>query len=76
MNEGLDFEDDECEEFMPQEYFDSDKDEDFSYLNNDNPFLFQRIVQKAYSVNGIRKLNYIFKVKRREIFNKYNNFQE
>lgn len=45
-------------------------------MNNDNPFLFQKIVQKAYSINGIRKLNYLFKLRRREIFNRYPNLQE
>jgi hypothetical protein len=35
-------------------------------MDSDDPNLPDMIVQKAYSVGGIRKYNYIFKQKRRE----------
>jgi hypothetical protein len=39
---------------------------DLDNMESDDPNLPDRIVQKAYSVGGIRRYNYIFKHKRRE----------
>jgi hypothetical protein len=32
----------------------------------DDTILYQRLMQKAFSIRGIRKLNYLFKLRRRE----------
>jgi hypothetical protein len=57
-------------EFIPLNYCDSDQELNFSILDDNNYFLYEKIIQKANSIGGIRKLNYIFKHKRREQFTK------
>jgi len=36
-------------------------------MDSDDQNFPDRIIQKAYSINGIRRYNYIFKQKRRDI---------
>lgn len=54
---------------VPPEYYDSDEDDDFSFMDHENPFLYKKIVQKAFSIFSIRKLNCLFKSRRRRVFN-------
>ena len=56
----------ECDEFIPQEYLDSDQEEDFTSIEVDSCALYQKMTQKAYSIKGMRRLNYLFKQRRRE----------
>ena len=51
---------------MPAEYLDSEEEEDLNYMDPESLAFYQKIVQKAYSIRGIRKLQYIFKQRRRE----------
>ena len=58
----------EIQEFIPLNYCDSDNELEFSILDDD---FYERIVQKANSIGGIRKVNYIFKQHRRELLNRH-----
>lgn len=51
----------EFQEFIPINYCDSENELEFSILDDSNFFLYEKIVQKANSIGGIRKLNYVFK---------------
>lgn len=55
--------------YVPIEYCDSDL-EDMPSVEQENPYLYEMIIAKAYSIKGIRRLNYFFKQQRREHFNK------
>lgn len=60
----------EIHEFVPLEHCDSDNELEFSILDDNNYFMYEKIVQKANSIGGIRKLNYIFKQHRRDLYSK------
>ena len=60
----------DIDEFIPLNYCDSDNELGFSILDDNNYVLYEKIVQKANSIGGIRKLNYIFKRHRRDLFSK------
>lgn len=52
---------------IPIESLDSAAEyDDLLSLAKDDPCLPDKIIQKAYSVGGIRKYNFIFKTKRRD----------
>lgn len=50
------------------EYVDSDAEEDLTYLSEDDPQFYAKVIQKAFSIFSMRKLNYVFKCERRKVF--------
>ena len=53
---------------MPIEYYDSDNNELGIFVTDlENVNLYQRIIQKSYSIGGARRQHYLFKRKRREL---------
>lgn len=59
---------DYASEFVPIEYYDSDGNELGIFVTDlENVILYQRIIQKSYSIGGIRRQHYLFKRKRREL---------
>jgi len=60
---------------VPLEYYDSDKEELKIFVTDLSEVkLYQKIIQKANSIMGIRKLYYVFKNTRRELL-KRNEFK-
>lgn len=63
--------------FIPVENYDSDVDLDFLETQDLNsPNLPDKIVEIAYSIGGIRRYNYIFKLRRREALGDTLQFSE
>ena len=58
----------ECKDFIPMENYDSEVEleelEAWDLKASDVP---DKIIQIAYSIGGIRRYNYVFKLRRREV---------
>ncbi len=55
-------------EFVPIEYYNSDCNElGIIVTDTKSQVLYERIIQKAYSIGGIRRRHYLFKTKRRSL---------
>jgi hypothetical protein len=59
-------------EFVPFEYLDSDSDFEFPILEESNVSIYEKVIAKASSIDGIRKFYHIFKEKRRDILKDQN----